>query len=276
MEQLRLGTCKVVRRAFAAGAFALLAILLPACQSPIQKTQDERTFHALKAPTVLERWGEGPRRIGLVFKEPLTLEAFLAGSPHEVEGVFFVIGTLQGAFRSPKPVAPEKAVKRVRDFARFYLTRQKTLDRKQIERFLAEYQVHRYTEREARARFRGSPEAQALARTLVERSVNRRYAKRVLEGGEPVIYAVEAFASPLEILRIWGGRIEGVALYSPSCRFHPPKPKAVLEGIRVIRDQISQMDPDRLFDEAVRILREEYGMAPLFRDGCCPGGDAVN
>ena len=271
MEQLRLGTCKVVRRAFAAGAFALLAILLPACQSPIQKQQVETTSHVLKAPTVLESWGEGPRRIGLVFKEPLTLEAFLVGSPPEVEGAFFVIGTLQGAFRSPKPVAPEKAAERVRDFARFYLTRQKTLDRKQIERFLAEYQVQRYTEREARAWFRGSPEAQALARTLVERSVNRRYAKRVLEGGEPVIYAVEAFASPLEILRIWGGRIEGAALYSPSRRFHPPKPKAVLEGIRVIRDQISQMDPDRLFDEAVRILREEYGMAPLFQDGALPG-----
>ncbi len=271
MEHLRLGTGKMVRRAFTAGAFALLAILLPACQSPIQKTQDERTSHVLKAPTVLERWGEGPRRIGLVFREPLTLEAFLAGSPREVEGVFFVIGTLQGVFRSPRPVAPEKAAKRVRDFARFYLARQKTLDQKQIERFLAEYQVHRHTEREARAWFRGSPEARALARTLVERSVNRRYAKRVLEGGEPVIYAVEAFASPFEIHRVWDGRIEGVARYSPSRRFHPPKPESVLGRIRAIRDQVSQMDPDRLFEEAVRILREEYGIDPLFRDGVLPG-----
>ena len=248
------------------GLFILLLLipLLSSCQPPSQTQRASTPTTTLLEPQVLNTWPNKVKRVGLVFTEPVSLSDITARMSGSVEGVFFSIGTLQGAFRSHEPIGVDEATARVRDYARFYLTRQKDFDLQQIQRLIAQYEVHRYSEREARALFKQSDEAQAYARTLIERSLNRRYARAVLEENMPVVYALEVVAEPQTIWRVWGGSLEGVAPYSPQRRFSPRRPTAVVRSIDTVRIQVDIRDLDRLFDEAVRVLRQEYGIRELF------------
>ncbi len=254
------------------GLFVLLLLipLLSSCQPPSQTQRSSTPATGLLEPQVLETWPKKAKRVGLVFTEPVSLREIAARMPGSVEGVLFSIGTLQGAFRSHEPVSAEEASARVRDYARFYLTRQKEFDLQQIHRLLNQYEVRRYSEREARTLFKQSQEAQAYARTLIERSLNRRYARAVLEEDAPVVYALEVVAEPQALWRAWGGSLEGVAPYNPQRRFNPGKPAAVVRSIDALRIQVDIRDLDRLFDEAVRILRQEYGIRELFAGEVAP------
>lgn len=244
--------------------FLLLLLILASCQPPAKTRSDTPTAVKLLEPQVLQTWASEDQRIGMVFREPISLQELIDRTPGSVEGVLFSMGSLQGAFRSHQPVSAEAAAARVRDYARFFLTRQTDFDRQEIQRLLDRYEVWKYTQSEARALFRRSQEAQAYARTLIERSLNRRYARQVLEGEAPVVYAVEVLANPQAVWKVWGATLEGVATYSPRRRFYPSRPQSVERSIEDVRNRSATRDLDLLFDEAVRILREEYGVQRLF------------
>lgn len=248
------------------GLLFLFSVLtfLPSCQPPENTQTHSAPTVQLQEAQSLQSWPAKPMRIGLVFSQPIGLRELEVRAPGDIEGVLFSIGSLQGAFRSHEAVSAQEAAARVRDYARFYLTRQKEIDLQQIQRLLDQYEVQDYTEREARRLFKQSRQAQAYARTLIERSINRHYAQAVLEGRATPVYALEVFADPRLVWSTWGGRLEGVARYTPNQRFYPAKPPSTLSTIAGVRDRANMSDLDRIFDEAVRILRDEYGIESLF------------